>query len=144
MRPVQRQRGPDERGLIAADRGEIGGKQSAGHLFQFLFGGFFQIFDHRQRRAAHLRFQFGDQRVQQFLPVLIAWQNVDIQRRLTLIVGFFDACSEIHLQRMVIQHHFLGMGDQRSKAQVISQRVILSQFAQTLGATVIQIFEPGE
>ena len=75
--------------------------------------------------------------MQQLVPVLIARQNVDIQRRFTLVVRFFDARGEIHLQRMVVQHYFLRVGDKRGKAQVITQRVIFSQFAQAFGSTVI-------
>ena len=144
LRPVQRQRGPDKRRFVAADRGEIGSKQRAGHLFQFRPGSFFQILDNRQRRAAHLRFQLGDQRMQQFVPVFITRQYVNIQRRLALIVGLFNAGSQIHLQRMVVQHHFLRMSDQRGKAQVIAQRVIGGQLAQALRAAVIQILQSGE
>jgi hypothetical protein len=44
---------------------------------------------------------------------------------------------------MVVQHHFLRVGDQRGKAQVIAQRVVLCQLAQTLCAAVIQILESG-
>ena len=35
---------------------------------------------------------------------------MNIQRRLALLTGFFDARSQIHLQRVVVQHHFLGVG----------------------------------
>ena len=76
--------------------------------------------------------------------MLVAWQDVDIQRRFALIVRFFDARGQIHLQRMVVQHHFLRVGDQRGKAQVVAQRVVLGQLAQALSAAVIQIFESGE
>ncbi len=54
------------------------------------------------------------------MPVLVARQDVDIQRRLALFAGRFNAGGEIHLQRMVVQHYFLGMGNQRGKAQVIA------------------------
>ena len=78
------------------------------------------------------------------MPVFVARQDVDIQRRLALFAGCFNAGGEIHLQRMVVQHYFLGMGNQRGKAQVIAQRVIGGQLAQTFSAAVIQIFQPGE
>ena len=120
LRPVERQRSPDERRFVATDGGEIGNKQRAGHLLQLLLRGFFQILNDRQRRAAHLRLQLGNQRVQQLVPVLVARQDVDIQRRLALFAGRFNAGGEIHLQRMVVQHYFLGMGNQRGKAQVIA------------------------
>ncbi len=58
--------------------------------------------------------------MQQLVPVLVARQDVDIQRRLALFAGRFNAGGEIHLQRMVVQHYFTGMGNQRGKAQVIA------------------------
>ena len=103
----------------------------------------FRVLNDRQRRAAHLRLQLGDQGMQQLMPVLVARQDVNIQRRLALFVGFFDARSQIHLQRMVVQHHFLRMGDQRGKTQKIAQRVVLCQLAQTLCAAVVEVLESG-
>jgi hypothetical protein len=144
LRPVERQRSPDKRRFIAADQREVGSKQRACHLFQLLLGGFFQILDDRQRGTAHLRLQLGNQRMQQLVPVLVARQDVNIQRRFALRVGFFDARGQIHLQRMVVQHHFLRVGDQRGKAQKIAQRVVLCQLAQTLCAAVIEVLESGE
>jgi hypothetical protein len=44
---------------------------------------------------------------------------------------------------MVVQHHFLRVGDQRGKAQKIAQRVVLCQLAQTLCAAVIEVLESG-
>ncbi len=76
--------------------------------------------------------------------MFVAWQDVDIQRRLALIVRFFDTSAQIHLQRMIVQHHFLCVGDQRGKAQIIAQRVVFGQLAQTFSTAVIQIFESGE
>lgn len=78
------------------------------------------------------------------MPVLVARQNVDIQRRFTLFAGRFNASRQIHLQRMVVQHHFTGMGDQRGKAQVIAQRVVGGQLTQAFSAAVIKIFQHGE
>ena len=72
-------------------------------------------------------------RNQQLMPVLVARRDVNIQRWFALLVGF-DACGQVHLQRMVVQHHFLRMGDQRGKTQKIAQRVVLCQLAQTLCA----------
>ena len=137
LRPVERQRSPDKRRFIAADGREIRGKQCAGHIFQLLSRCLLQILNHCQRRAAHFRFQLSNQRHQQLLPVLITRQNVNIQRGLALCAGFFNARGQIHLQRMVVQHHFLGVGDKRSKAQVITQRIMFCQLAQTLGAAVV-------
>lgn len=75
--------------------------------------------------------------------MLITRQHVDIQRRLATVVRFFNTCGQIHLQRMVVQHHFLCVRDKRGKAQVIAQRVIFSQLAQTFGAAVVDVFESG-
>ena len=144
LRPVERQRSPDKRRFIAAHQSEVGGKQRARHLFQLKFGRFFQILNDRQRGAAHLRLQLGNQRMQQLLPVLVARQDVNVQRRLALRVGFFDARGQIHLQRVVVQHHFLRVGNQRGKAQKIAQRVVLCQLAQTLCAAVVEVLESGE
>lgn len=143
LRPVERQRCPDKRGFVAAHRAEIGAEQGARHGFQLLRRGFFEIFDNRQRRAAHLRLQLGNQRLQQLLPVAIARQHVNIKRRLALFRGCFDAGRQIHLQRVVIEHHLLGMRDKRGKTQVIAQRIIFSQLAQACGAAVIEIFQSG-
>ncbi|MNQ96776.1 hypothetical protein D3C85_1123940 [compost metagenome] len=76
--------------------------------------------------------------------MLITRQHVDIQRRLTLLVGFFDARSQVHLQRMVVQNHFLRVGDQCSKAKKFTEWIVLCQLAQTFGTAVIEIFESGE
>lgn len=78
------------------------------------------------------------------MPVLVARQNVNIQRRFALIVRVFNARGEVHPQRMIVQHHFLRVRDKRGKAQVIAQRVIFSQLAQTFGAAVVDVFESGE
>ena len=82
--------------------------------------------------------------MQQLVPVLVARQDVNIQRRLALLIGFFDARSQVHLQWVVVQHHFLRVGDKRSKTQKIAQRVVLCQLAQTLCAAVVEVLESGE
>ncbi|MNL63834.1 hypothetical protein D3C87_1880010 [compost metagenome] len=61
-----------------------------------------------------------------------------------MLVGFFDARSQVHLQRMVVQNHFLRVGDQRGEAQEIAKRIVLCQLAQTLCAAVVEVLESGE
>ena len=78
------------------------------------------------------------------MPVLVARQNVDIQRRFALLARLFDARGQVHLQRMVIQHHFLGVGDQRRKAQIVAKWVALSQLTQAFRAAVVEVFQSGE
>ncbi len=61
---------------------------------------------------------------------------------LPLVVRFFNA-RRIHLQRMVVQHHFLRVRDKRGKAQVIAQRLFSASSRKTFGAAAVaDVFEP--
>ncbi len=141
LRPVHRQRRPDERRFIAADLSKIVIEQTVGHRFQLGYRRLFEIFQHRQRLAAHLRLQFRNQRVQQALPVRIARQGADIQRRFTQTIALHQPGVHVHLQRMIVEDDLLSLRNHRGKAQVIAQRIFFRQLAQTASAAAVKVLQ---